>query len=95
MLRCLQNALLSTLLRFSNVHAKKILARLKSGILASVQFDSMAENSIFKSGLNFISRQADRVVSPEARNEAYQRSDTFARDQPFTFVSLNCLTCHV
>lgn len=55
----------------------------------------MAENSIFKSGLNFMSRQADRVVNPEARNEAYQRSNTFARDQPFTFVSLNHLIWHV
>lgn len=50
---------------------------------------------MFKSGLKFMSRQADRVVSPEARNEAYQRSNRFAHDQPFIFVSLKYLLRHV
>lgn len=45
----------------------------------------MAENSGFKSGLNFLSRQADRVVSPEARNEAHQKINRFAHDQPLAF----------
>lgn len=95
MLRCLQNTFLPTLLCFSNVFPKTILAGLISSTPASEQFETMAEDNMFKSGLKFMSRQADRVVSPEARNEAYQRSNTFARDQPFTFVSLDHLIWHV
>lgn len=93
--RCLQNTFLPTLLYFSNIFPKIILAGLTWSTPGSVWFESMAENNIFKSGLNFMSRQADRVMSPEARNEVYQRSNRFARDEPFTFVSLKYLLRHV
>jgi hypothetical protein len=55
----------------------------------------MAEKNIFKSCLDFVCRQADSVLSPEARDEAYQKANRFARDQPVTFVSLNFSTAHL
>lgn len=48
----------------------------------------MAKNSFLQSSQDFISRQADRVMSPEVRNEAYQKIDQLARDQPIIFVSV-------
>lgn len=49
------------------------------------------ENSVFENCLSLISRQADRIINPEARNEAYQKSKRFAREQPFAFVSLKSM----
>lgn len=34
----------------------------------------------------FLQRQLDRVVSPETRDQAYERMQEFAKERPFLFV---------
>ncbi|TLD25548.1 hypothetical protein PspLS_05958 [Pyricularia sp. CBS 133598] len=45
----------------------------------------------------FLQRQLDRVVSPETRDQAYERMQEFAKERPFlfTFLVAQVLTCAV